>query len=222
IVNEPAVLLLDEPLAALDLQLREKMLVELSELQTQLQTTFVYVTHDQNEALAVADYMAILGPNGAIEQVGTPQAIYEYPATSFVAQFVGSTNLLKGILLATSEAAEGCWEFMAEQLGTFSVHSHQSELWMKDGSDLLLSIRPEKLQISKVSPAGFDNVVLGTVTAIVYQGRATVYHVRLASGQLVQIFEQNHHHALTTPAMIDYDDQVYVYWANHAATLLPR
>src|SRR5579871_1178844 len=98
IVNEPDVLLLDEPLAALDLKLREKMLIELIELQDALKTTFVYVTHDQFEALTVADYMAIMNYDGEIEQVGTPKEIYEFPISSFVAQFVGTTNIIKGII----------------------------------------------------------------------------------------------------------------------------
>ncbi len=98
IINEPEVLLLDEPLAALDLKLRERMLIELIDLQSALKTTFVYVTHDQFEALTVADTMAIMNPDGQIEQVGTPKEIYEFPVSSFVAQFVGSTNIFKGTL----------------------------------------------------------------------------------------------------------------------------
>jgi spermidine/putrescine transport system ATP-binding protein len=223
IVNEPAVLLLDEPLAALDLQLREKMLVELIELQSQLKTTFVYVTHDQTEALAVADYMVIMGPQGVIEQVGTPKDIYEYPATSFVANFVGSSNIFKGTLLASE--IEEHWELMVDQLDNFSIATHQSEFWMKDGAELLMSVRPEKLVISKVKLTdpkhNFDNSVMGIVIAIIYHGRSTEYNVRLKTGQLIQIFEQNDQH-LAVGDLIDYDDQVYVYWHSNAATLMPR
>src|ERR1700722_168321 len=98
IVNEPDVLLLDEPLAALDFKLRERMLIELIELQDKLKTTFVYVTHDQFEALTVADQMAIMNHKGEIEQIGTPKEIYEFPVSSFVARFVGTTNILGGKL----------------------------------------------------------------------------------------------------------------------------
>src|SRR5260221_2864486 len=98
VVNEPDVLLLDEPLAALDLKLREKMLIELIDLQSILKTTFVYVTHDQFEALTVADYMAIMNDDGEIEQIGTPKEIYEFPVSTFVAAFVGTTNLFSGTL----------------------------------------------------------------------------------------------------------------------------
>src|SRR5579863_8690039 len=103
VINEPDVLLLDEPLAALDLKLREKMLLELIELQSSLQTTFVYVTHDQFEALTVADHMAIMNHDGEIEQVGTPKDIYEFPVSIFVAEFVGSTNIFKGTVHISSE-----------------------------------------------------------------------------------------------------------------------
>src|SRR5476651_575254 len=98
IVNEPDVLLLDEPLAALDFKLRERMLIELIELQDKLKTTFVYVKHDQFEALTVADQLAIMNTKGEIEQIGTPKEIYEFPHSSFVAKFVGTTNILSGIL----------------------------------------------------------------------------------------------------------------------------
>ncbi|HVW99035.1 MAG TPA: ATP-binding cassette domain-containing protein, partial [Candidatus Babeliaceae bacterium] len=96
IINEPEVLLLDEPLAALDFKLREKMLLELIKLQEKLKITFLYVTHDQFEALTVADQMAIMNHHGEIEQIGTPKEIYEFPVSSFVARFVGSTNILQG------------------------------------------------------------------------------------------------------------------------------
>src|SRR3972149_1934863 len=98
LVNEPTVLLLDEPLAALDLKLKEEMLIELSELQDKLQTTFIYVTHDQFEALTVSDQMAIMNEQGYIEQMGTPKAIYEFPSSRFVANFVGNTNIIEGKL----------------------------------------------------------------------------------------------------------------------------
>ena len=100
IINEPDVLLLDEPLAALDFKLREKMLIELIELQESLKTTFVYVTHDQFEALTVADQMAIMNYDGQIEQIGTPKEIYEFPKCIFVAKFVGTTNILRGTLIS--------------------------------------------------------------------------------------------------------------------------
>lgn len=117
IINEPKVLLLDEPLAALDLKMRERMLLELIELQDSLKTTFVYVTHDQFEALTVADFMAIMNHHGTIEQVGTPKNTYENPASSFVARFVGSTNIFQGII----HCVEDNYKIAIPLLGTFDI-----------------------------------------------------------------------------------------------------
>lgn len=144
-VNEPDVLLFDEPLAALDLNLREQMLLELIELQDKIKTTFVYVTHDQTEALTVADKMAIMNEDGKIEQIGSPKEIYEFPATRFVANFVGKTNIVEGILKEENGAL--CIEIA--DLGNFAVYSPMRKLWMSNGNRVYLSLRPEKIFISK-------------------------------------------------------------------------
>lgn len=124
IVNEPDVLLLDEPLAALDFKLRERMLIELIELQDKLKTTFVYVTHDQFEALTVADQMAIMNTKGEIEQIGTPKEIYEFPHSSFVAKFVGTTNILSGTLRHVDSAEP---EIEIPDLGHFKLYIAQKK-----------------------------------------------------------------------------------------------
>src|SRR5579863_4478838 len=152
IVNEPDVLLLDEPLAALDLKLREKMLLELIDLQSTLKTTFVYVTHDQFEALTVADYMAIMNHDGEIEQVGTPKEIYEFPVSTFVAAFVGTTNLFKGILHITHER----YQIELAGLGMFDVVPPKDKAWLRHGNLVYMSLRPEKIEISKSPMTGFS------------------------------------------------------------------
>jgi spermidine/putrescine transport system ATP-binding protein len=215
VINEPEVLLLDEPLAALDLKLRERMLLELIELQTTLKTTFVYVTHDQFEALTVADTMAIMNPDGQIEQIGTPKEIYEFPVSSFVAQFVGSTNILKGIL----RIREGTYFIELENNGTYEVTSSKKE-WAKDGAAIYVSLRPEKIDISKTPLEGFSNMMQGIVASIVYHGRSTHYNVRLNNGQLVQVFEQNEEHF--PKEVVDYDDQVFLYWQKENVVLLEK
>ncbi len=215
VINEPEVLLLDEPLAALDLKLRERMLLELIELQTTLKTTFVYVTHDQFEALTVADTMAIMNPDGQIEQIGTPKEIYEFPVSSFVAQFVGSTNILKGIL----RIREGKYFIELENNGTYEVTSSKKE-WAKDGAAIFVSLRPEKIDISKTPLEGFSNMMQGIVASIVYHGRSTHYNVRLNNGQIVQVFEQNEEHF--PKEVIDYDDQVFLYWQKDNVVLLEK
>lgn len=216
IINEPEVLLLDEPLAALDLKLREAMLLELIELQDTLKTTFMYVTHDQFEALTVADYMAIMNREGAIEQVGTPKEIYEDPVTSFVAQFVGTTNIFRGTLRVRN--SQNYIEL--DRLGSFLVNTPQSKSWLYDGAFIAMSIRPEKFEISKVEMEHFSNHLQGVVKSIVYHGRSTQYNVCLANDMLVSVFEQNEEHF--PKEVIDYDDRVHLYWQKENVVLLER
>jgi len=216
IINEPDVLLLDEPLAALDLKLREKMLLELIDLQSTLKTTFIYVTHDQFEALTVADTMAIMNQDGEIEQVGTPKEIYEFPISTFVAKFVGTTNILKGTL-RTSESTP---KIELEGLGAFEVAVPASKEWGRDGSMVYLSVRPEKIDISKTPLQGFSNSLTGIVESIVYHGRSTQYNVRLKNETRLHVFEQNEEHF--QQEVIDYDNEVYLYWQKENAVLLEK
>jgi len=216
IVNEPKVLLLDEPLAALDFKLREKMLIELIELQDKLKTTFIYVTHDQFEALTVADQMAIMNKNGDIEQIGTPKEIYEFPVSSFVAQFVGTTNILQGIL----KNVDANPEISIPDLGTFSLPAQAQKHRIKENCTILLSIRPEKIFISKERNPGFSNVIKGTVQSIVYHGRSTHYNVIIESGMKLQAFEQNEEHF--PQQVIDYDNEVYLHWQKENVVILER
>lgn len=214
VINEPDVLLLDEPLAALDMRLRERVLVELIELQEQLGMTFIYVTHDQMEALTVADQMAIMGKEGRIEQVGTPKEIYEFPRSTMVARFVGSTNILHGVL-----------ELEQENLYLRIDHANRvlvpkidnwQELLSQDR--VYLSIRPEKVELSKTHVEGFSNHVVGTVRAIIYHGRSTQYNIALINGTVMQVFEQNEEHF--PKETIDYDEVVNVYWQTENSVLL--
>ncbi len=217
IINEPEVLLLDEPLAALDLKLRERMLIELIDLQGELKTTFVYVTHDQFEALTVADTMAIMNEDGQIEQMGTPKEIYEFPVSSFVARFVGTTNILEGNV----KIMDGATRIEIGNLGSFEVYvPEHSKVWIRDDARVLMSIRPEKIEIRKSIMEGFSNKWLGVVEAIVYHGRSTQYNVRLKNGLMVNVFEQNEEHF--EREVIDYDDQVYLYWQKENVVLLER
>ncbi len=216
IVNEPDVLLLDEPLAALDFKLREKMLIELIDLQDKLKTTFVYVTHDQFEALTVADQMAIMNHLGEIEQIGTPKEIYEFPHSSFVARFVGTTNILHGTLHQLDLDPE----IVLPDLGNFKVYIPIKKEWMKEGQDIMMSIRPEKIFISKKPPINFSNQVKGIVQSIVYHGRSTQYNVRLSNHLRIQVFEQNEEHFVHD--VIDYDNEVYLSWQKENAVLLEK
>jgi len=214
VINEPDVLLLDEPLAALDLRLREKVLIELMELQDELKTTFIYVTHDQTEALTVADQMAIMNPNGQIEQVGTPKEIYEFPRSTFVAKFVGSTNIIKGHL----QIQNGTHQLVVQGLPLIQLSQSSEALQMNHGDMIFISLRPEKIMISKRQLEGFSNHLQGIVISIVYHGRSTQYNVQLANGMLIQVFEQNEEHF--PKDIIDYDDSVFLYWQKDNSVIL--
>ncbi|HLF21029.1 MAG TPA: ABC transporter ATP-binding protein, partial [Aestuariivirga sp.] len=159
LVNEPKVLLLDEPLGALDLKLREQMQIELKALQRNLGITFVFVTHDQGEALSMADRVAIFN-NGRIVQVGTPEDVYERPTTRFVADFVGSSNVLDP---AFAKAAGG------------------PAKWA--------SLRPEKIAVArgKLKPLAGSARIAATVASVHYQGAVTRLHARTAAGQALNV-----------------------------------
>jgi putative spermidine/putrescine transport system ATP-binding protein len=163
LVNRPRVLLLDEPLGALDLKLREEMQIELKEIQKEVGITFIYVTHDQDEALTMSDRLAVFN-RGAIEQVGTPADVYEHPTTTFVAGFVGTSNLLQN---AVARAVFG-----------------------RDG---MFTVRPEKIRIADPSeaPADDEHSALGTVREVVYLGSDTRYIVALDAGGELVVTQQN-------------------------------
>lgn len=215
-VNDPEVLLLDEPLAALDLKLRERMLIELIDLQSTLRTTFIYVTHDQFEALTVADYIALMNHGGKIEQIGTPKEIYEFPVSTFVAKFVGSTNIFQGTLRLHHNEVR----LEVPELGSFLIMVPEKKNWMVDGVTAFMSLRPEKILISKRAHEGFANQISGIVESIVYHGRSTQYNVRLKNNFLVQVFEQNEEHF--EKEIIDYNDEVFLYWQKENVVLLER
>jgi len=223
IINEPEVLLLDEPLAALDLKLKEEMLIELIDLQYKFGTTFVYVTHDQIEALTVADKMAIMNEHGTVEQFGTPKDIYEFPESLFVASFVGTTNFLEGTLHRPDTqtiTSENLFEVEVRDLGLFTVFTPKEKNWMIPGGYAFMSIRPEKIEISKDQLEGFDNHLNGKVVDIIYYGRATQYNVELANDKIIKVFEQNEEHF--PQEQIDYDDEVYLYFQKENVVLLER
>ncbi len=213
IVNEPKVLLLDEPLAALDRHLKERMLVELIDLQYELKTTFVYVTHDPSEALAVSDKMAIMNDDGVIAQVGDSKEIYEFPHSSFVARFIGQTNIFTGTLqcLNPNECT------IATPAGTFLVSVEPAKSWAQSGKTVMLSVRPEKIEISAHAQEGFSNHAQGTIDAMIYHGRSTEYLVNV-NGKRVNVFEQNEEHFVRDS--MNEGDRVNLYWQKENAILL--
>ena len=214
LVSEPEVLLLDEPLAALDRNLKEQMLIELMDLQEKLRTTFVYVTHDQFEALTIADTMGIMNTQGQIAQLGSAEDIYEFPNSRFVANFVGQTNIFDGKLHVTRES----YEVEVDDLGSFAVNVTPDTAWLVSGMQLYLSIRPEKIDIHLTKQEGFSNCITGKVLSVIYYGRSTQYKVQLANGQNIMVFEQNEEHF--PKESVEQGDDVFLHFQKENTVLL--
>lgn len=217
VINEPDVLLLDEPLAALDLKLRERVLVELIELQDKLKTTFIYITHDQDEALAVADRMAIMNHYGKIEQIGEPSEIYDKPKTAFVAKFVGTTNLIKGNLQAITQDQ---FTVHLDGLDQILKLNHHKLDFKPNDHKLTFSLRPEKIILSKLSQTlvGYDNQIFGDVISLIYHGKSTLYRIRVSDNLVMTVFDQNRSQNGANEAEVG--DRVYLHWRTLDIVLL--
>jgi spermidine/putrescine transport system ATP-binding protein len=180
LVNRPAALLLDEPLGALDVKLRKQMQLELKRIQHELGTTFVYVTHDQEEALAMSDRIAVMN-GGRVEQIAGPREIYEHPVTAFVADFIGSLNALD---LTVDELVGACavMRFGEGERVVVPVASG-----VRTGDALRVAVRPERIQIGSVESPGFDggSRLEGAIVQVVYLGMYTQFHVDTNAGRVV-------------------------------------
>ena len=187
LVNHPSALLLDEPLGALDLKLRQAMQVELKRIQREVGITFIYVTHDQSEALTMSDRIAVMNA-GCIEHLGTPRDIYEHPATKFVAGFIGTSNLLSG----TVTAIRGTDAVVGVGADEMIVVPMREGVTTSVGSAIELTVRPEKMTLSLHQPSSATGSALrGTVTEVVYLGTSTNYNVTTSTGAEVVVFTQN-------------------------------
>jgi spermidine/putrescine transport system ATP-binding protein len=180
LVNNPAALLLDEPLGALDVKLRKQMQLELKRIQTELGTTFVYVTHDQEEALAMSDRIAVMN-GGRVEQIGSPRDIYERPETAFVADFIGSLNALE----LTVDELVGAYAVMRLGGGGRVIAPASSDT--RPGDSLRVAVRPERVHIGAAEATRTDggSWLDGTITEIVYLGMYTQFHVQTRAGRII-------------------------------------
>jgi len=181
LANQPEVLLLDEPLSALDLKLRKEMQIELKRLQLETGITFVFVTHDQEEALTMSDRLAVM-QDGQLLQVGTPAEIYERPTRRFVADFIGETNFLEAEITGGGPQAP---RFRLADGTTLEGHDAGGK---RIGDRVTLAVRPERLDIS---PEGGDGTLAGTVETTVYFGTDTTYRVRTTGGEAMLVRVQN-------------------------------
>ncbi|MCR5400630.1 MAG: ABC transporter ATP-binding protein [Treponema sp.] len=236
LINEPKVLLLDEPLSALDAKLRSSLLIDLDNLHDKIGITFIYVTHDQSEALAVSDRIAVMN-KGHVLQVGTPFEIYESPATQFVAQFIGETNLFESTVVKCEEyKVEGKKDI--EHMVTLNVpalgmQAHltgETQATMEEDKNILVTdyehtdegqkvaftVRPEKIKITLEEPDVKGrkdiNVFKGIVEEPIYTGFQSKFYVRLDNGTIVKVFKQHTNYFDDGPE-IGWKDTVYISWS---------
>ena len=213
LINRPRVLLLDEPLGALDLKLRKEMQLELKQLQQQVGITFVYVTHDQEEALTMSDRIAVM-EHGHVLQIGTPLGVYEAPNSRFVADFIGETNFIGGTL-ASIDGHEG--EFHAGGLKMIAI----VEPNVKPDTPATLTVRPERIRLSSEAPGDTPNAFLGEVCESIYVGMDTRYTVRLTPAISLRVRRQNEL-PIGLPALAGLSSaKVWVSWRPDSARVLP-
>ena len=236
LINEPKVLLLDEPLSALDAKLRANLLIDLDALHDKIGITFIYVTHDQSEALAVSDRIAVMNA-GHVLQVGTPYEIYESPATQFVAQFIGETNLFESTVVKCEEYKvpgkadiEHMVTLNTPALGlqaqlkgdTQATKEEDKNILVTDyehtepGQKVAFTIRPEKIKITLEEPDVKGrkdiNVFKGIVEEPIYTGFQSKFYVRLENGTIVKVFKQHSNYQEDGPE-IEWKDTVYISWS---------
>jgi putrescine transport system ATP-binding protein len=213
LVKRPKLLLLDEPLGALDKKLREHTQFELIGLQHRLGVTFVVVTHDQEEAMTLASRIGVMD-HGEIVQSGTPSEIYEFPSSKFVADFIGSVNIFEGRLIEDEPAYV---RIASPELGGIIHVGHG----ISAASDTVVwaAVRPEKIHMSTEAPTATDNVARGAVQDIAYLGDLSIYLVKLPTGKVVRVTQPNtsrHAEAIT------WDQQVYLSWDESSPVVVTR
>jgi putrescine transport system ATP-binding protein len=213
LIRKPKVLLLDEPLSALDKKLREQTQFELMNIQYKVGITFIVVTHDQEEAMALATRIAVMD-KGRILQVGTPAEIYEYPRTRYVADFIGTTNLFEG---RVASAENGMARVQCGTLGCELTVAESARLPV--GQPVCVAVRPEKIRLTKEPPQGNGvNHIKGVVWELGYLGNHSTYRIKTDEGTLITAFAQNAQR--TADWAIDWNDEVYVSWGADAGILL--
>jgi putrescine transport system ATP-binding protein len=213
LVKQPKVLLLDEPLAALDKKLREQTQFELMNIQDKLGITFVVVTHDQEEAMTLASRIAVMDA-GDFVQIGTPSEVYEYPRNHFVASFFGSINLFDATVTSL-DAGELCVRL--NDSDTEICTRYEGELAV--GSACMIGVRPEKLLISTERPAEQGNTITrGVVYDLAYKGNRSIYRVRAQNGRIIMVSAQNKQRSAHLP--LEWDDEVYLSWPSDCSVVL--
>lgn len=205
LISDPDVLLLDEPLGALDLKLRLQLQVELKQLQQRVGTTFIYVTHDQGEALTMSDTIAVMNA-GKIMQLGSPLEIYERPTNKFVADFIGETNLLAGKCLSRERVT----------CKTLDVSVDAGDYLI--GKNVRISIRPEKIMVGKKAAQGIENKFEGKVEERFFKGSVMMYKIRIGDDALLTVNVPN----VDSDSRFGQGESVQVAWARDASVVVPE
>ena len=213
LVKKPKLLLLDEPLAALDKKLRKQTQFELANIQEQVGVTFIVVTHDQEEAMTLSSRMAVMDM-GKFKQIGTPTEIYEFPESRFVADFIGSANIFEGKVIS-SKAGKLT---VSTDVGEVFINNGQSII---EGEKIWLGLRPEKIYLSKIKPKNIRaNQIKGIVEEIGYLGETSIYKIRLENGQIIDVSAPNQSRPMSRVREITWEDVVYLNWEPESAMLL--
>jgi len=213
LIKQPKVLLLDEPLAALDKKLREQTQFELMNIQDELGVTFVVVTHDQEEAMTLSTRIAVM-EQGRFLQVGAPKEIYEYPESRFVADFIGSINMFDGKVAVVGE--DGIEVASPEVDGRlFALGNHD----VTTGQSVCIAVRPEKMFISREAPQDDSDVrIKGIVDDFGYLGNLSLYRVRLESGKIILVSQQNRRRS--AKRFIEWEEQIWISWRPRSSIVL--
>ncbi|MBC8267863.1 MAG: polyamine ABC transporter ATP-binding protein [Rhodospirillaceae bacterium] len=215
LVKQPKLLLLDEPLAALDKKLREQTQFELMNIQEKVGITFVVVTHDQEEAMTLSTRIAVMN-DGEFMQLGTPTEIYEFPESRFVADFIGSANMLEGRIVEDGPDHVR----VKTDLGEVFIDHGQS---VKEGSRVWIAIRPEKMHLSKEPPLKpGPNQAFGMVDDIGYLGDISIYKIRLENNQIIDVTAPNQIRPKSRTHTITWEEKVYLHWQASSAVLLTK
>jgi putrescine transport system ATP-binding protein len=212
LAKRPKLLLLDEPLGALDKRLREQTQFELMDIQEKLKVTFVIVTHDQEEAMTVSSRIGVMD-SGNLIQVATPAEIYEAPINKDVADFIGDVNLFKGIYKGQNEIGT---QLLSDDSNSIVYATQKVDAAI--GNQLWFALRPEKLEISKRLPKNEHNILKGTIEGIAYGGSFSTYHVKLQNGTILKAIRANRER--TKEHHLTWGDEVFLQWAPHSAVVL--
>jgi putrescine transport system ATP-binding protein len=214
LAKQPKLLLLDEPLGALDKKLREQTQFELMNIQDKVGITFIVVTHDQEEAMTLATRIAVMD-KGMIRQVGTPTEIYEYPKTRFVADFIGSINQFEG---EVKTSKNGTVIVSSPSAGSDLIVAHEGG--MPEGTKIAVAVRPEKIAIGRGRPSKGVNAIKGRVVDLGYFGKDSLYRVKLDSGALVRINHVNNRRAGEGERIAAWEDEVWLSFEPSSAIVL--